>query len=112
MAGARKSLLRKIVVVKELVDGGLKGIIVIVNIMLEVPQEQAEGVGEFLIHLIQTAIHNLVNVQVVTKSTVDDSRIRNQGKAHLKRVLQSLQHRRRREAHLPGCKERAPQGTD
>ena len=87
VAGARKSLLRKIVVVKELVDGRLKGIIVVVNIMFEVPQEQAEGVGEVLIHLIQTTIHSLMNVQVFTQSTVDDSRIRNQGKAHLKRVL-------------------------
>ena len=112
MAGARKSLLRKIVVVKEFVDGGLKRIIVVVNIMLEIPQEQAEGVRKVLIHLVQTSIHNLMDVQVVTQSTVNNSWIRNQGKAHLKRVLQSLQHRRRREAHLPGCRERVPQGTD
>ena len=92
VAGARKSLRRKIVVVKELVDGGLKGIIVVVNIVLEVPQEQAEGVGEVLVHLIQTMIHSLMDVQVVTQSAVDNSRVRNQGKTHLKRVLQLLQH--------------------
>ena len=77
VAGARKSLLRKIVVVEELIDGRLKGIVVVVNIMLKVSQEQAEGVGEILIHLIQTTIHNLMNVQVVTQSTVNNSRIRN-----------------------------------
>ena len=66
VTGARKSLLRKIVVIKEFVDSRLKRIIVVVNIMLEVPQEQAEGVGEVLIHLIQTTIHNLMNVQVFT----------------------------------------------
>ena len=42
VAGARKSLRRKIVVVKELVDGGLKGIVVVVNIVLEVSQEQVD----------------------------------------------------------------------
>ena len=87
VAGARKSLLRKIVVVKELVDGGLKGIIVVVNIMLEVLEEKAERVGEVLVHLIQTTIHGPMNVQVVAKGTIYNPRIGDQWKTHLERVL-------------------------
>ena len=45
IAGAGRSLRRKIVVIKELVNGGLEGIVVVINIVLEVSQEQAEGVG-------------------------------------------------------------------
>ena len=87
LAGARKVVVRESVVTEELVNSGLKGIKVVVNIMFEVPQEQAEGVGKVLIHLIQTTIHGLMNVQIVTKGAINDSRIGNQWKTHLKRVL-------------------------
>ena len=87
LAGARKVVVRESVVTEELVNGRLKGIKVVVNIVFKIPQEQAEGVGEVLVHLIQTTIHGLMNVQVVTKGAIDDSRIGNQWKTHLKRVL-------------------------
>ena len=87
LTGARRVVVRESVVIEELVNDGLKGIKVVVNIVFEIPQEQAEGVGEVLVHLIQTTIHGLMNIQVVTKGTIDDSRIRNQWKTHLKRVL-------------------------
>ena len=111
IAGARKVVVRESVVTEELTNGGLKRIEVVVKIVLEIPQEKAARAGKVSIHLIQTAIHSLVNVQVVAKGTVNDPRIRNQRKTHLERVLQLLQHRREREAHLPGCTRLAPQGT-
>ena len=62
VAGARKSLRRKTVVVKELVDSGLKRIVVAINIVFKVLHEKAEEVGEVLIHLIQMTIHSLMDV--------------------------------------------------
>ena len=87
VTGARKVVVRERVVMEELMDGRLKRIKVVVNVMLEVPQEKAERIGEVLVHLIQTTIHSLVNVQVVAQSTVNDPRVGNQGKTHLERVL-------------------------
>ena len=85
VAGARKVVVRERVVTEELVDGRLKGIEVVVNVMFKVPQEKAEGVGEVLIHLIQTTIHSLMNVQVVAKGTINDPRVGDQWKAHLEK---------------------------
>ena len=45
VAGARKVVVRERVVTEELMDGRLKGIEVVVNIMFKVPQEKAERVG-------------------------------------------------------------------
>ena len=87
VAGARKVVVRESVVMEELVDGGLKGIEVVVNVVFKVFQEKAERVGEVLVHLIQTTIHSLMNVQVVAESTVNDPRVGNQWEAHLERVL-------------------------
>ena len=111
VAGARKVVVRERVVTEELMDGRLERIEVVVNVMFEVPQQKAERVGEVLIHLIQTTIHGLVHVQVVAQGTVNNPGAGNQRKTHLERVLQLLQHRREREAHLPGCTRLAPQGT-
>ena len=87
VAGARKVVVRESVVIEELVDGRLQGIEMVVNVMFEVPEEKAEGVGEVLVHLIQTAIHGLMDVQVVAKGTINDSGVGNQWEAHLERVL-------------------------
>ena len=87
VAGTRKEVVRESVVTEELVDGRLQGIEVIVNVMFEIPKEKAEGVGEVLVHLIQTTIHGSMNVQIVAKGTINDPRVRNQGEAHLERVL-------------------------
>ena len=111
VTGARKVVVRERVVIEELMDGRLERIEVVVNVMFKVPQEKVERVGEVLIHLIQTTIHSLVHVQVVAQGTVNNPGVRNQRKTHLKRVLQLLQHRREREAHLPGYIRPAPQGT-
>ena len=45
VAGARKVVVRERVVIEELLDGRLKGIEVVVNVMFKVPQEKAERVG-------------------------------------------------------------------
>ena len=75
------------VVTEELLDGRLKRIEVVVNVMFKVPQEKAERVREVLVHLIQTTIHGLVNVQIIAKGTINNPGIGNQWEAHLERVL-------------------------
>ena len=92
VAGARKVVVRERVVTEELMDGRLKRVEVIVNIVFEVFQEKEERVREVLIHLIQTTLHGLVNVQVVAQGTINDPGVGNQRKTHLERVLQLLQH--------------------
>ena len=87
VAGARKVVVRERVVTEELMDGRLKGVEVVINVMFKVPQEKTEGVREVLVHLIQTTIHSLVNVQVVAKDAINDPRVGNQWKTHLERVL-------------------------
>ena len=87
VAGARNVVVRERVVTEELVDGRLEGIEVVVKVMFEVFQEKAERVGKVLIHLIQTTIHGLMNVQVVAQGTINNPGVRNQRKAHLERVL-------------------------
>ena len=87
VAGTRKFVVRESVVIEELVNGNLKRVIMVVNIVFGVLEEKAEGIGDVLIHLIHATIQSLMNVQVVTKGTIYNTGVGNQRKTHLKRVL-------------------------
>ena len=85
VAGARKVVVWERVVMEERLGGSLKRDIMVINEMFKILQEEAKGIRDVLIHLVDALIQGVVNVQVVTKSTIYDSRVGNQGKTHLER---------------------------